>query len=166
MITTPGAVDANSYVSLDEADMFFASSVKNSSWPESDELKEAALIESTRLLDSQFNWFGKIAADDQALRWPRSDVYDADNRLIPSDAIPKQIKDAVCNLAYYLVESGGLEQSQSDILGVKVGPIDIRFAAESTTIGVPRFIARSLKSFGSFLGIIQGSAYSVNALRS
>lgn len=166
MITTPGSVDANSYVSLVEADLFFASSVKNTAWPESDALKEAALIESTRLLDSQFNWFGKIASDDQALRWPRSEVYDADSRLIPDNVVPKQVKDAVCNLAYYLVESGGLEQSQSDIMGVKVGPIDIRFAANSTTIGIPRFIARSLKSFGSFLGIVQGSAYSVNALRS
>lgn len=166
MINTPGAVNADSYVSLAEAETFFSSSVNTVAWLVTDELKEAALIEATRLLDSQFNWFGTIASDSQALRWPRNLVVDADGRAILATAIPKAIKDATCNLAYFLLDSGGLTQTQSDVLGIKVGPIDIKFADGATTIGLPRFIARSLIGYGQFSGIIQGSAYSVDAIRS
>lgn len=161
-----GHAEADSYVDLTYVDNFVAFSVDNALWPTTDAEKEAALVEATRILDSQFDWKGLIASETQALRWPRSGVYDADDRLISDSIVPKAIKDAVCSLAYYLVQNGGLKQAQGEIKGLKIGPIDLKFAEGSETIGVPKYIARSLKSFGSFIGVVQGSAYSVDALRS
>lgn len=160
-----GGPAANSYVSVEYADSFFAASVGNSAWPPQLQLKEAALIDATRILDSQFDWVGSIAQESQSVRWPRIGVYDADNRLIASDAIPKSIMDATCHLAYYMIQNGGLNQSERDIKGVKIGPIDLKFSDKST-IGMPRYLIKALQVFGTYTGAIQGSAYSVNVLRS
>lgn len=163
---TVGHASANSYVDVAYADEFFTNSINNSSWPTVLADKEAALIEATRLLDSQFEWNGAIVIGDQALRWPRTSAYDMDGRLIASDIVPKILKDTVCNLAYYLIQSGGLNQSASDLKSLKVGPIDLKFNEGLSVIGVPRFVAKSLQSLGNFQGVIQGSAYSTNVMRS
>lgn len=160
-----GHVDANSYVDVAYADSFFNSSIGNDSWPASLELKEAALIEATRILDSQFAWIGDIATPEQSLRWPRLNVYDVDGRIVDSASIPKLLKDATCNLAYYLLQNGGLNQSASGLKGLKVGPIDMKFNDNKTVIGVPKFVVMNLKSIGQFQGYVDGSIYAVNAIR-
>ena len=161
-----GDANANSYVDVTYADEFFANSVNNSSWPTLPLDKERALIESTRIIDSQFDWNGLIVEGVQALRWPRELAYDMDGRLYASDAIPKILKDAVCNMAYFLIESGGLVQTASDLKSLKIGPIDMKFNDGMSVIGVPRFVAKSLQSLGDFQGCIPGSAYSVGTIRS
>lgn len=163
---TVGHADANSYVDVVYADAFFANSINNASWPTVLATKEAALIEATRIIDTQFDWNGFIGEGDQALRWPRTLAYDMDGRLIAADTIPKILKDAVCNFAYFLTQSGGLNQTASDLKSLKVGPIDLKFNEGMSVIGVPRFVAKSLQSLGNFQGVIQGSAYNVNVMRS
>lgn len=160
-----GHVSADSYVSLEFANAFFVNSVANTSWPTSDPLKEAALVEATRVLDSQFDWYGDIATPTQALRWPRINAFDMDSRAIASDVVPKLLKEAVCNLAYFLLQNGGLNQTQSDLKAIKVGPIDMKFNEDQSVIGVPRYITKSLQSLGAFQGHIQGSVYTANAIR-
>jgi hypothetical protein len=166
LIPDVGSSTANSYISVAEADVFFANTVGNSAWPSSGSNKEAALIEASRILDSQFKWNGFIANNDQALRWPRTDVYDADGRLLSAVSIPKLVKDATCNLAYFLLQNGGLNQSQSDLKGLKLGPIDLKFVEGQSVIGVPKYIVKSLQSIGQYEGFVEGSVYSVNAIRS
>lgn len=162
-----GDVDAVSYVSLSYANKFMEKSVDNASWPTDDDYIEAALVEATRILDSQFDWYGEIVLDSpQALRWPRENAYDEDSRLIAADVIPKKIMDATCYLAYFLVKSGGLSQTQSDLKALKIGPINLQFNDGKTAIGVPKFIAKMLQVYGMFNGVIDGSAYSVQAMRS
>lgn len=166
MNSTVGDAAADSYVSVVYADAFFAASVSNSAWPTDPAKKEAALIESTRILDTQFNWAGFIATSTQSLRWPRTEVYDLDDRLYASNIVPKTVMDAVCNYAYFLLQNGGLNQTQSPVLGVKVGPIDLKFAENESVIGVPSYIVKSLAPLGDYQGALQGSAYSVDATRS
>lgn len=166
MNSVVGDPDANSYVDLTYANEFFANSVNSADWPTTDSPKETALIEATRLLDTQFDWVGFIATETQSLRWPRDEVYDMDGRLYADTVVPKLVKDATCNLAYFLIQSGGLTQSQSDLKSLKIGPIDLKFNEDLTVVGIPKFIAKSLQSLGQFQGVIQGSAYNVNALRS
>ncbi len=162
-----GHASADSYVSLEFANAFFENSIDNSAWPATDPLKSAALVEATRILDSQFDWYGDIATDSaQALRWPRINAYDMDGRKIPSDIVPKILKEAVCNLAYFMLQNGGLNQTQSDVKGVKVGPIALTFTPNESVIGVPKYIAKNLQSLGAFQGHIQGSVYTANAIRS
>jgi len=162
-----GHASADSYVSLEFANTFFTNSIDSSAWPVSDALKTASLIEATRILDSQFDWYGDIAVGStQALRWPRINTYDMDGRLIAGDVIPKILKEAVCNLAYFLLQNGGLNQTQSDVKGVKVGPINLSFTPGESVVGVPKYVTKSLQSLGSFQGHVQGSVYTANALRS
>lgn len=160
-----GHIDANSYVDLTYADTFFLNSIGNDAWPAIDSEKEAALIESTRILDLLFDWVGLIATDTQALRWPRSDVLDMDGRPVDPAAVPKILKDATCNLAYYLIQNGGLNQAQSNLKGLKVGPIDLKFSEGKSVVGVPKFIIKSLQSIGLYEGFVEGSIYNVNAVR-
>ena len=160
-----GHVEANSYADVAYADDFFSNTIGNDSWPAILSNKEAALIESTRILDSQFDWLGIIASNEQALRFPRKALYDVDGRLIPETIIPKLLKDATCNLAYYLLENGGLNQTQSDLKGLKIGPIDLKFTGGVSVIGVPKFVVRSLQSLGQYQGYVEGSIYNVNAVR-
>ncbi len=164
LISDVGSSTANSYVSLTEANDFFVNSVGSSAWPTSDSLKEASLIEATRILDSQFDWIGLIATNEQALRWPRLVAYDSDGRLLSE--IPALLKNAVCNLAYFLLQNGGLNQTQSDLKGLKLGPIDLKFSEGKSVIGVPKFIVKSLQSIGQYQGYVEGSVYTVNAVRS
>lgn len=166
MNSTTGDAAADSYVSLEYANAFFASSVSNTAWPADDPKKEAALIESTRILDSQFEWAGDIASSSQALRWPRTGAYDLDGREYASNNIPKILKDAVCNYAYFLLQNNGLNQTQSPVKEVKIGPIDLKFSEDESVIGVPSFVVKSLQTIGSYFGQVQGSVYSVNAIRS
>jgi hypothetical protein len=166
LISDVGSSTANSYISVVEADVFFNSSVANTAWPASETSKEASLIEATRILDSQFKWVGSIASVEQALRWPRKDAYDADDRELSVLAIPKLVKDATCNLAYFLLQNGGLNQTQSDLKGLKLGPIDLKFSEGQSVIGVPKYIVKSLQTVGQYEGYVEGSVYSVNAIRS
>lgn len=160
-----GTSTANSYVSVEYADTFFASSVNSASWPTDLSKKEAALIEATRLLDQSFSWQGSIASDVQSLRWPRIDAYDVDGRLIASNVIPKAIADATCNLAYFLVQDGGLNQSSQSVSAFKIGPLDIKYSDNPSVVGVPRFVVQALNSYGSFTGYISGVVRSVKAIR-
>lgn len=166
MNSTPGQANTDSYVDVVYADAFFASSVKNAAWPGTSPAKEAALIEATRIIDNQFVWNGFIASNTQSLRWPRTQAYDSDGRLIDSAIIPKTLKDAVCSMAYFLLENGGVTQAESNLKGIKIGPIDLKFDDNQTVIGIPRFVANSLKALGSFQGVSQNSAYNVNVMRS
>lgn len=163
---TVGHISANSYVDVAFADEFFLNTIDNDGWPTVLAEKEAALIESTRILDSQFGWYGEIATNEQALRWPRKEVLDADGRLILPTVLPVLLKNAVCNLAYYLLQNGGLNQTQSDLKGLKVGPIDLKFSEGKSVIGVPKFVIRSLQSLGQYQGYVEGSVYNVGAIRS
>ena len=163
--TTVGGTTANSYVTVEVADAFFASQVVQGVWPTLLASKEAALLDATRLIDNQFDFVGDIANTEQSLRWPRSGVYDADDRLLPTDSIPKIIQQATCYLTMYLLQNGGLNQTASNVSGIKVGPIDMKFKAGSI-VGVPDFIIRLLSSYATYIGASQGSAHSVQVVRS
>ena len=163
--TTVGGTTANSYVTVEFADAFFAAQVVQGIWPTLLASKEAALLDATRLIDNQFDFVGDIANTEQSLRWPRSSVYDADNRLLPTDSIPKTIQQATCYLAMYLLQNGGFKQTASNVTGVKVGPIDLKFNS-SSVVGMPDFVIRLLSSYATYTGASQGGAHSVQAVRS
>lgn len=173
---TPPDDKANSYVTLDEANAYFSGVIKSDFWPSSDAYedsedvilkKEAALLESRRTLDRLFGWFGNIADFNQVLRWPRTGVYDLDERLIPNDTVPEQIKNSQCDLALYLLQSGGLNVSDSNLTALKVGPIGLNFSTDvGVTVGIPDFIINSLKSFGKYLGPVNNQIKNSNSIRS
>src|SRR5690606_31374425 len=101
LIATPGAPDANSYVTLEEADEYVAGLAGPSAraWEQLDtDAKRRALLTATRRLDQE-DYAGRKASNAQALKWPRVGVRDEDGRVYPSDVVPEVVKNAQVELA-------------------------------------------------------------------
>lgn len=151
---TAGASDANSYVTLEEAAAYFDARLPLSTpWDDVD-AKEAALIMATRLLDASFRggrvlvpangsraayyksnpkWAGARASAAQRLAWPRAGVT-LDGVEVDSAAVPREIKDAVCEYAGQLA----IKDSSADnavavggITSVTAGPVGVSFKNEA-----------------------------------
>lgn len=105
VISTVGAADSNSYISIADADqynenLFYGSDWSNTLTPSQ---KATALIQSTKLLDEWVTWDGDKVDDIQRLQWPRYDVYGRDRFVIDSDVIPIEIQEATAEMARLLL---------------------------------------------------------------
>lgn len=125
-----GAKDSNCYLTLEEAEAYFSVRLNTSEWDKAlENIKEKALIMATSVIDtldfSGKKW--KEGAPDsdnyQALSWPRYPDYSDPYMLgIPhlmgstresrewvdsksEPIIPKALKDAVCEQAYFLIRA-------------------------------------------------------------
>lgn len=160
--STVGGAAANSYVTVQEADAYFATRTHADAWTgATSDLKERALITAVYRLDQE-SWAGRRASQNQALAWPRYGAEDADGYAVPSDSIPTDIKRAQMEMA--LVQLGrsdplaatGLEGFER----LKVGPIDIETRRGSSTDDLPphvnRFAAPYLASGGLQFRIERG----------
>src|SRR5689334_3704609 len=113
--STVSGSSANSYVTLDEADTYWAPKwVGQSLFDEGARI--AALIEACRRLEQE-QYLGRKATQTQALKFPRAELYsggfygafasygltDDEDYPIASDTIPQVVKDAQCELAYALL---------------------------------------------------------------
>lgn len=181
IVATPGSSTANTYADLDYAADYFDTRLGSSAFvDEEDEDKQiASLIQATRILDSSFDWNGWVATDDQALRWPRegavnydqafgpNSMYDFDSSLtayFPNDVVPKQVKDATCELAIYLLEQGGYAGAINDLSSVRVGPIRIDFNENTANYAIPNTVLEMLHHMGMYTGTVGGSAMRVATL--
>lgn len=162
---TVGGANANSYLTLAEAETFFEASLNVTSWTAaSDDVKNAALVEATREIDIYFEWIGIIYTVDQALSWPRNITdyrgdefgydevgygYQLDKN--PADGtIPQILKNAVCKLAKVLID-GGYSIEEQNIDEIKVGPIDIKFSKTIKESGFPKEVIDMLLRIGHFI---------------
>lgn len=97
--------DANSYVTIAEADSYFELERPNApEWSDfSDELKEQSLRFAVKVLDLEC-WAGyRSQPTTQELAWPRTLVYDYDRRrYFTATEIPKFLKCAQYEFAYAL----------------------------------------------------------------
>jgi hypothetical protein len=145
IIATPGAADANSYVTEAEATDYIAEMILNSDvqhWGTGNEdTRHRALAAATQRLDRE-RFLGARATDTQALQWPRTGVRKPDTYIntysvgfpfrITTDyftdtEIPEQIKRAQVELAVYLhqnVEGLGLSGLE-DYKNVQIGSINV-----------------------------------------
>jgi len=112
-----GRVDANSYASAADGDAYHDGHLYASAWTAATTAnKEAALVFATRLIDSQVQFSGWRAHDEQALQWPRESCPDPDRGLaiaivlrlragnfVDSDVVPKNILNATCEMARELL---------------------------------------------------------------
>ena len=107
LTTTPGASDANSYVSLVEAEAYVATLTFKGAWGTSDPAKEAALMQASELL-GQLAWKGIRSSQAQSLAWPRKDsdgnaLEDRDGYPVAVDSIPQCVKNACAEYALRLM---------------------------------------------------------------
>jgi hypothetical protein len=112
-----GIANANSYLSVANAQLYFDARLYPEAWNAFDpDKKSAALQWSTKLIDANTQWKGYRTTTTQALEWPR--IYVPDNRISPwhwtydplapwpqcgpvyaPNVIPKLLKDAVAEMA-------------------------------------------------------------------
>jgi len=142
---TAGGADANSYMTLSEADTFVEAMISSSDvskWTTgNDDSRNRALTAAAQRLDRE-RFLGARATDTQALQWPRTGVRKPDTYVntyatgfpfrISDDyftdtEIPDQVKRAQIEMAVYLKNNvdgiglGGLE----DFKNVKIGNLDV-----------------------------------------
>src|SRR4051812_39496625 len=111
-----GKVDANSYASAVDGDAYYDGHLYATAWTAaSTGNKEKALVFATRLIDSQFQFNGWKAHDEQALQWPRERCQDPDKGLpitvlllasgsyVDFDVVPKAVVNATCEMARELL---------------------------------------------------------------
>ncbi|MCZ2112270.1 MAG: hypothetical protein LC131_00250 [Anaerolineae bacterium] len=149
VIATVGASDANSYVTVAEADAYFAEQFGYSAWDlvvQAD--REACVITASRSLDSYMVWAGQRATDVQSMEWPRSGSYDRYGNPIDDDVIPNVLKQAVFETAFIILTKGGLEFGGRRYDKVKVAVVDVTFSRSQDSSGIPKYIEELLSGLG------------------
>lgn len=104
-----GLPNADSYVTIEFADSYF-SARGVAGWASlAQTAKEQALIRATDFVDNIYQWLGKKAAPEQALRFPRVNLRDYEGNEIVG--VPTCLKQAVCDAAN--MASSGTELFQT-----------------------------------------------------
>ena len=99
---TAGASDANSYLTVSDADGLANLYLGTLNWSgATSDNKGRALIMATRYLD-ELSWIGERSSTTQALCWPRDGATCGDFDFA-STVIPQPIKQATFDLANYLL---------------------------------------------------------------
>lgn len=131
--TGAGLSNANSYVSLSDADTYHSTYNADSDWAGTDNAtKESALIKATRSLDVLYGlkYASIVGSNTQNLLWPRNAFYDRNNRLVNSNEIPQSLQDAVCETALlsiqgYNIMPGRNEKDNIEDESVTIGEIAV-----------------------------------------
>ncbi len=136
-------ININSYVTLDEANEYFASRLGSDYWDTlEDTQKEKALISATKKID-RLPFIGYKQDPNQPLQFPRfyystGCCYNG----LPIEDIPQQVKDAVCEEALTTLQY--IENNSEDVYNgalsgsyqsLKLGDASITYGAKSAGAG-------------------------------
>jgi hypothetical protein len=150
VIATPGASDANSFVTIAEADAYVDAQMERTGWPAAADDKARALFAATSDI-SALMFVGTRTSDTQALSWPRIMAPNPDARNlqnwpfgVPSwditfyaqDVIPQRVKDATCELAYRYAVAGrpdtGVVPAEQNVIREKIDVIETEYSSPQT----------------------------------
>jgi hypothetical protein len=162
-----GTTTANSYALVAEADAYYVDMFNRPLWASSSNAnKEAALVTASRMLDYYTDWVGTPVTDVQAMGWPRDSAYNQVGTLYSNTAIPMPVKFAVYELAYYILENGGLSFAQQVIDEVRVSSINVKFSENGVIAGIPDYIMSLVRFIGTSNVSLNGNAHTVRLVRS
>lgn len=126
----------NSYVSLAEAEAYFATRIDTDAWNTAiAEDKEKALITATSLVDDRFIFLGTVAAVEQPLSWPRKGVVYHDPQRgsweQPVDTVvPSRVTRATLEQALHLLlNENVLDSSSQTFEKIQIGSIRLEDSA-------------------------------------
>ena len=147
--------NANSYVTLTEANDYFDTSPDSSTWTnKTDDQKNRALISATRWIDS-FVFYGDRCDDGQALKFPRNN-YQVDGVELACSTIPINIKYAQYELARALANDSeamtGNGGTDGNIEEVKLGDIQVKYNIQSQGTGSVNNVLDKYPWLQSYLG--------------
>lgn len=87
--------NANSYITVSGVDDY-CSKMGYTAWATTTSgNKEIALLKGMRYIDG-LKWKGIRYTQNQYTAWPRDEVYDVDDRLVPYNTIPIKVIESVC----------------------------------------------------------------------
>lgn len=163
LISTAGAVNANSYVDESTATAYMTGSrLHTSEWQAaSTATREAALIWATSLLDTSIEWRGSKRTLAQALRWPRSGVTDRDSHWLDYDTIPRVLEEATAELANHLLIKDRVKVSTFADLGltsVRAGSVALEIDPIRKAEIIPPHVFEMLAHLGRADGGSGGTA--------
>lgn len=158
-----GKSNAVSYISVTDADTYWAAEVDETWSSFSTAEKEVALVRATREIDALLStkFVGNRATLAQSLSWPRVDAYD-DNSFNISGIVPPVLKSAVADLARSLLTEDPRTTVDNSNIGeetIRVGPIEVS-TKYSTIRDAPR-----KKIFDMLVSIINVGASEVRIHR-
>lgn len=141
-----GKSDANSFISLTDADAYHADRRNADTWDAlEDEQKQAFLIEATTWINSLEFINGVPASSTQALFFPAAGAYDRNGFLLDSDAVPQQIKDATAELAYRIRETEVEADQERQVNRERVGALEVEYDPYAALSKQYPFVLRILK---------------------
>lgn len=148
--STPKSATANSYVSVSEADDYFAAHLDSNFWPTSLKDKQAALVMATNRIDAE-NFQGRRTELTQSLQWPRSLVVA--RAFIDSNTVPRELKIATFEMAlhYLKMKAGEFTVDENDLETLdkyKIGPLDVQIKANVKADRIPTKVKQLLKAIG------------------
>jgi len=152
--TGSGSSAANSYVSLAEAETYFAKRLHRDTWDAlAYDQKAITLKWASRLLDININWDGIRKTKDQALGFPRAGIIDQDGYGVESNIVPVFVKEACCELALELLSSDiTLDDDLSNFNEIKIADISIRASQGTSYLPLPERVIRLCQPYGKIKG--------------
>lgn len=159
---TPGHASANSYATIAEGTTYHDSHLYGSAWDDaSDDEKCRALVMSTRLMDTWFDWStGEVASGTQSLLWPRDGAYGPNGYEHSNDEIPPMVREACIEWARQLLGSDRTADSDTETQGLKslkAGAVMLQFKDGVVAKPVPDAVATMLSHYGRMRSRTGGS---------
>jgi len=147
--------NANSYVTLTEANSYFETVPDSTTWDNKTvDQKNRALIAATRWIDS-FVYYGDRCDDGQALKFPRNN-YQVDGVELACSKIPNNIKYAQYELARALANDTdaitGTTGNQGNIAEAKLGDLEVKYNVATQGTGSINNILDVYPWLQSYLG--------------
>lgn len=145
--------DAESYLSVTDADSYFANRGYTLWATMSTNEKEQALRRSADYMKAAYGprWLGYRVSASQALDWPRSGVV-ARGFSIPADAIPAEVKNACAELAFKAAGGDLAPDIGQRAVREKVDVIEVEYDRYSPQFTQFRAVDNMLAPFLSDLG--------------
>lgn len=130
IIATAGANNANSYVTLAQAETYMETRLHITAWEDAGSTeKEAALIWAARLIDYTVRFNGTKTDSTQSMAWPRTGLTN-NGEDVDEDTIPQLIKDMQVELAFLLLSTDRTLENDAAAQGltsVKAGSVSLTF---------------------------------------
>jgi hypothetical protein len=142
-----GTLNANCYVTLAQAQQYFANVGNVPANKASDADLTTALIRAAGGMDYWLigRWHGRRASQSQPLDWPRCEVMDQDGYCWPATTIPPKIMTANMEIAAIELTTPFIQQKVDKYDAVqseRAGPINVSFKATAPSITYwPQIIA-------------------------
>ena len=157
-----GLSNANSYISIEEADTFHSINIYGSAWSGYDDARKvSALITATRYIDATFRYKGRRLQTSQLLAFPRVfSLADLDTVDIPREQldrlVPKGVKDATAILASQTilqnietrVNTSGGGGGSGEVRSISAGSVSIGLSGQTQARQLqPELVTKSVRPY-------------------